>query len=201
MQCSEWNRHGVTGRAAAIGGICRRSDSAFKQRIDATKIAVAGHSKGGKLAFFASALDARIDLVIGWDPVNGGGGPCEFDSNCNAMPVAPNCAVMAHGIQHYMRAESLVSGEPPDPDLNPEASQNCVHFYRGAPSPAALILLATGHAAWTMGANAPDVFRIAKATQLALLLQRFRNATGLDDYLPESAKLAADALIKQQASK
>jgi dienelactone hydrolase len=176
-------------------------DSPFKQRIDASKIAVAGHSKGGKVAFFASALDPRIDLVIGWDPVNGGGGPCAFDPNCNAMPVAPNCAVMAQGIEQYMHAESLVIGAPPDPDLNPEASQNCVEFYRGAPSPAALIVLATGHAAWAQGADAPDVFRITKAAHLARLLQRFRNATGLDDYLPNSAKLAADALVQQQALK
>jgi dienelactone hydrolase len=176
-------------------------DSPFKQRIDATKVAVAGHSKGGKLAFFAAALDARIDVVIGWDPVNGGGGPCAFDPNCNAMPVAPNCAVMAQGIEQYMRAESLVIGAPPDPDLNPEASQNCVHFYRGAPSPAALIVLATSHAAWSAGANEPDVFRITKAATLARLLQRFRNVAGLDDYLPESAKLAADVRIEQQSRK
>jgi dienelactone hydrolase len=175
--------------------------SPFREQVDATKIAVAGHSKGGKVAFFAAALDARIDLVIGWDPVNGGGGPCAFDPNCNAMPVAPNCAVMAQGIEQYMRAESLVIGAPPDPDLNPEASQNCVEFYRGAPSPAALIVLATGHAAWTAGADEPDVFRITKAAHLARLLQRFRNVTGLEDYLPGGARLTAEALVKQQASK
>jgi hypothetical protein len=175
--------------------------SPFQARIDKTKIAVAGHSKGGKVAFFAAALDARIDLVIGWDPVNGGGGPCAFDPNCHAMPVAPNCAVMAQGIEHFMRAESLVIGAPPDPDLNPESSQNCVHFYRVQPSPAALIVLATGHGAWAVGASEQQVFRITKAAHLARLLQRFRNVTGLNDYLPGAATLTSDALVIRQESK
>jgi len=175
--------------------------SSFRGAIDATKIAVAGHSKGGKLAFFAAALDPRIDLVIGWDPVNAGGGPCAFDPNCNAMPVAPNCAVLEPGIENYMRAETLVIGAPPDPTWNPEPTQNAVNFYRGAPSPAGLVLLDTGHVAWAAGAGEPDVFRITKAAHLSRLVQRFRGMTGVDDYVPASAKLAADPKVLQVAAK
>jgi hypothetical protein len=179
----------------ALGG------SPFKDSIDATKIAVAGHSKGGKVSFFAAALDPRIDLVIGWDPVNAGGGPCAFDPNCNAMPVAPNCTVQDPGIEYFMHAESLVIGAPPDPTWNPEPAHNAVHFYRGAPSPAGLVLLNTGHVAWASGAGEPDVFRITKAAHLSRLMQRFRGETGVDMYLPASTTLGADPKVLQLAAK
>lgn len=38
--------------------------------IDAEKMAVAGHSLGGKLSTFAANLDPRIKAVVGWDPVD-----------------------------------------------------------------------------------------------------------------------------------
>lgn len=39
-------------------------------RVDATRIAVAGHSMGGKVSVIAAILDARIDAVVAWDPVD-----------------------------------------------------------------------------------------------------------------------------------
>ncbi len=52
--------------------------SGLAERIDAGRIAVAGHSLGGKVSVFAAVLDARIDAVVGFDPVDaqppGGGG-------------------------------------------------------------------------------------------------------------------------------
>jgi pimeloyl-ACP methyl ester carboxylesterase len=44
--------------------------SGLAARIDATKIAVAGHSLGGKVSIGAAIDDARIGTVIGWDPVD-----------------------------------------------------------------------------------------------------------------------------------
>jgi hypothetical protein len=40
-----------------------------------------------------------------------------------------------------------------------------------------------------------------KTAHPARLLQRFRNVTGLDDYLPQGAKLANDPLVVQQERK
>lgn len=169
-------------------------------KIDATKIAVAGHSKGGKVAFFAAALDPRIDLVIGWDPSNSGGGPCAFDPNCNALPVAPNCAVNDPGLERFMHAETLVIGAPPDPLFNPDENANAKHFYRGAPSPAAYVLLNASHASWADGLN-PDVIRISKYVHIARLLSRFGNVSGLDAYLPLGTKLPTESLFMEAHEK
>ncbi len=176
------------------------TESAFKERIDATKIAVAGHSKGGKVAFFTSVLDPRVDIVVGWDPVNSGGGPCAFDANCNRLPVAPNCSVMQSGLEHLMSAESLVIGAPPDAFLNPDAQHNCVHFYRGAPSPAWLAVLNVGHAAWAANNDAPEI-RLTKRAHIALLLSRFYASSGLDAVLPGGAMLESDPLVARHERK
>jgi len=37
---------------------------------DATKIATAGHSMGGKVSILAAIEDARVKAVVGWDPVD-----------------------------------------------------------------------------------------------------------------------------------
>lgn len=39
-------------------------------RVDATKIAVGGHSRGGKAAMLAAARDSRVKAVVGLDPVD-----------------------------------------------------------------------------------------------------------------------------------
>lgn len=170
-------------------------------RIDATKIALAGHSKGGKLAAYTAALDARVDLTIGWDPVNGGGGPCAFDTNCNRLPVAPNCQGKSAGIQSFTRAETLVLGAPPDALFNPDENVNAKHFYRGAPSPASYVLLDASHAAWSSITANAEVVRITKSVTTALLLSRFRAVTGLDPYLPGGTRLAAEPLVRETRRK
>jgi acetyl esterase/lipase len=38
--------------------------------VETDRVAVAGHSLGGKLSTFAASLDARIKVVLGWDPVD-----------------------------------------------------------------------------------------------------------------------------------
>jgi len=173
----------------------------FKDRIDASKIVVAGHSKGGKVAFFAAALDPRIDIVIGWDPVNSGGPPCFVDPMaCNRLPVAPNCPAMNSGVEHLMHAETLVIGAPPDPLVAPDPHHNCIHFYRGAPSPAWLAVLNVGHVAWAANNDAEDI-RITKRIQLALLLTRFYGATGLASNLPGGSGLTGNALVMTHTRK
>ncbi|HRE91507.1 MAG TPA: acyl-CoA thioester hydrolase/BAAT C-terminal domain-containing protein, partial [Myxococcota bacterium] len=39
-------------------------------RVDGTKVAVGGHSRGGKAAMLAAARDARVKAVLGLDPVD-----------------------------------------------------------------------------------------------------------------------------------
>jgi pimeloyl-ACP methyl ester carboxylesterase len=177
--------------------------SPFATKIDATKIAVAGHSKGGKVAFFAAALDPRVDLVVGWDPVNAGGGPCGLDPNCDALPVAPNCRAKKPGIEQYMHAESLIIGAPPDALLNPDPNFNADNFYRGAPSPTTMITLNTGHISWAQGAAPVDafVFPMTKQAHTALLLARFKGRTGLEKYLPPVQTFGGDPHVKTAVAK
>lgn len=167
-------------------------NSPMADRIDATKIAVSGHSKGGKLSYFVAAMDDRVDQVIAWDPQNAGGPPCFVTSflggDCNGQPVAPNCGALndtmtpqPEGVLHYMQAASLLLAAPEDGLLTPDSNHNGRHFYRGAPSPAEYVLFDAGHADWPAEA---DVGRISKAIQLATLLTRFKGMTGLDTYLP-----------------
>jgi predicted dienelactone hydrolase len=47
--------------------------SASGLNVDTARVAIMGHSLGGKISFMASARDARIKAVFGIDPVNGGG--------------------------------------------------------------------------------------------------------------------------------
>ena len=44
--------------------------SGLAEHIDASLLAVAGHSLGGKVSILAAILDSRIKAVIGWDPVD-----------------------------------------------------------------------------------------------------------------------------------
>jgi pimeloyl-ACP methyl ester carboxylesterase len=181
-----------------------RSD--FRDAIDADKLALAGHSKGGKVAFFAAAIDPRVDLVFGWDPSNAGGPPCGvaelIGAECQAKPVAPNCGALTakipkpEGVLQYMHAESFVFGVPPDSLFNPDADHNALNFYRGAPSPASLVYFDGGHAAWIDSGLAgvfgnADIIRITKTVQTAKLLTVFYGARDLSMYLPGGAYLTS----------
>jgi pimeloyl-ACP methyl ester carboxylesterase len=48
------------------------ADATLAPRVDSTRIAVVGHSLGGKLAFMVAATDARVRAVYAMDPINGG---------------------------------------------------------------------------------------------------------------------------------
>jgi hypothetical protein len=173
------------------------AESPVAAHIDATKISVAGHSKGGKVAFWAAALDHRIDLVIGWDPSNAGGPPCFIDPvACNSQPAAPNCNTadgMGTGVLQGMRAESLIIGVPPDRLTNPDPAHNSLNFYRGAPSPATYILLRGGHADFALG-NA-DLQAVAIRASAGWLLTRFLGKTVDTAYLPGGVQFDPDGLV------
>ena len=203
----------------AINWIIASLDSPLKGRIDTSKIALLGHSKGGKLTFIAAALDHRIDIAVALDPSNSGGPPCYIeallspimpDLDCNAQPMAPNCATGESGFAHYMQAESLVIGVPRDDLYNPDKHHNAIHFYRGASSPAMLVYLDGRHTSqvpplktWLLpqeqvdlfsmlfggfldglggifGIGDAEVIKITKAANMSLLLKRFKGMWGED---------------------
>ena len=57
---------------------------------DVNRIALMGHSKGAKLAFYSATMDKRIKIILAVDPVNSGGPPCFISKSCTKFPVAPN---------------------------------------------------------------------------------------------------------------
>ncbi|HTU60738.1 MAG TPA: alpha/beta fold hydrolase, partial [Polyangiales bacterium] len=179
--------------AAIEFALSTAAPEAVQTHIDAQKIAAAGHSLGGKIAFYAAALDARIDLVIAWDPSNAGGPPCFIDAmGCNNFPVAPNCLVMQAGIVHQLRAESLVFRAAAD-GANPEPEHNAIHFFRGAPAPATLIDFDANaqHGDWASAESA--VLPRTRRVHIAFLRQRFYGHTGLDLWLPNGAQIGDGA--------
>lgn len=182
------------------------SESPLKGKVDLDKLAIAGHSQGGKLAFFTAAKDPRFKLVIGWDPQNGGGAPCFIagvvGQNCNAWPVAPSCdtdrSFQDSGMLANMRAESIVFAAR-DGNTTPDAHLWAENFYRGAPSPAHLVLFPNaGHGDWAATGATTD---ITKRVQLALIMERMFNKTGLTAYEPTGSYLAGEASVSIHSSK
>lgn len=173
------------------------TDGPQASRIDGTKIAVAGHSKGGKVGFWAAALDPRIDLVIGWDPSNAGGPPCFIDPiGCNSQPAAPNCNTLENagrGVIHLMHAESYILGVPPDRLSNPDPAHNSLNFYRGAPSPATFLPLKGGHADFVIGN--PKMISLAVRASSGVLLSRLMGIRVSAAYQPGGVSFDPDGLL------
>lgn len=171
-------------------------------RIDASKIAVVGHSLGGKIGFYAASLDPRIDIVVGLDPQNAGGPPCFVaelsGGDCNAYPVAPNCESEESGRLHLMHAETVVFGAD-DALITPDAHLRARHFYRGAPSPAHWVYFpSASHAAWI---GDGDDAGTSRRVYTALLLTRLQGYTGLDDLLPGGAWLDSVERVGEHRTK
>ncbi len=103
--------------------------------IDATKIATAGHSLGGKLSVLVAADDDRIRAVVGWDPVDGG-----------TPTVVPDKMATVH-------AAIAVVGETTDGSGGgmpcAPTNENYETFYGAAPSPALAMTIANAsHMDW-----------------------------------------------------
>ena len=159
-------------------------------RVDGTRIATAGHSQGGKIAFFAAALDHRIRVVMAMDPANGGGPPCFIAPRaCNAYPVAPNPETGATGVLDQVRAASLILRAEPCL-VNPDAHLNAKLFFYGSdghgthavPPPALYLDLGNaGHVSWLPQVN-PEVSGL---TQRAMAIWTFAyfNDASADPYV------------------
>jgi len=74
--------------------------------IDAKRIAVVGHSRNGKTALLAAAMDERIALAIPSQAGCGGTAPCRMEprlaeSNSNGRPTAETVAVINKSFPHW----------------------------------------------------------------------------------------------------
>ncbi len=186
---AEHDRNALEAIAAIDFALGDDAPEAVRGRADARRIAVAGHSFGGKIGFYAASMDPRIDIVIGWDPSNAGGPPCFVDpDSCNDYPVAPNCMAMDSGLLSTMSAETFVFRAAPD-GANPEPAHNAIHFFRGAPAPATMVDYdtAAAHGDWANVASIP--IEHTKRLQLSLLLDRFTGAPGVGEWSPGGAQI------------
>jgi pimeloyl-ACP methyl ester carboxylesterase len=158
--------------------------------VDASKIAAAGHSLGGKIAFYAAAIDQRIAVVMAMDPSNGGGPPCFISEEwCNAYPVAPNVETGAVGLLDWVNAASFIMRAAPDA-LNPDDQSNAEHFFygldglgaHGVKAPALYFDMGeSGHASWLFLGKNLHVPRITARTMVAWLKAYF-HGWSLEEY-------------------
>ena len=150
--------------------------------IDTNRIGIIGHSLGGKLAFYAAALDSRFRLVAALDPVNSGGAPCAIDPNwCSTYPVAPNPLRDQDGMLNEVASAVLIFRSAPDL-FNPDVEFNAVHFFTGSDgnglnavaAPALYINMGSvPHAAYVPGPLAGLNAAFVKRTVLAWINRHF----------------------------
>ena len=167
----------------ALGG-----GSPLAGHVDAARIAAAGHSLGGKIGFYAAAIDPRITVVMALDPSNSGGPPCFVAPDwCNAYPVAPNVVTGDIGLLDGVNAASFIMRAAPDVLFNPDEQSNARYFFygldgagsHGVKSPALYFDVGSaGHISWLTDAN---VQRISKRTMVAWLKAHFHSES-LDPY-------------------
>ena len=60
----------------------------FADHVDAEHVAVMGHSRGGMVAVMVAAADARIDAMLGLDPVNACGPGMPYSASCPDVTTA-----------------------------------------------------------------------------------------------------------------
>ena len=99
-------------------------------------VITAGHSQGGKIAFYAASTDTSNSIVgvIALDPVNAGGPPCFlYPDLCGKYPVAPNIETGERGVMYQMNSStgSIIFRSAPG-FFNPDEAFNAQWFYYGS---------------------------------------------------------------------
>ncbi len=167
--------------------------SGLKDRLDATRIATAGHSLGGKVSLLAATLDPRIKVVVGWDPVIAGApGAAQDPTPVVDVPLA-------------------VLGETTDSTVGPygqacaPAGANFQTVYDAAKPPALKITVAgANHMVWLddtdcglacMVCNAATadpawVHLLTRRTTVAFLRKHLLDDASMDPYLAGAAMQA-----------
>lgn len=160
--------------------------------VDAQRIAVAGHSLGGKLSVFAASQDPRIRAVVAWDPVD--------SSNPSVVPEKiPNLTAAIAVIGETTNAGG--GGMPCAP-----AAENYQQFYAAAPIPAIAITIAgADHMDWVddpscgfcgfcaPGTIAPElVHKVTRRLDVAWLRRQLDGDASMDVWLdtPPEPELA-----------
>jgi predicted dienelactone hydrolase len=161
--------------------------------IDPAKIAVSGHSLGGKMSVFAASLDPRIKAVVAWDPV---------DSNSPSVAPEKMTSLTAAIAVVGETTNASGGGMPCAP-----AADNFQQFYMAAPSPAiAITVMGADHMDWvddpscgfcgfcTAGSASPDLSRkVTRRLDVAWLRRHLFADTTMDVWLdtpPEASSLS-----------
>lgn len=153
------------------------------QPVDATAIATAGHSLGGKLSVFAASQDPRIRAVVGWDPVDSNN-PSVAPQKMTAMTAA--IAVIGE------TTNGAGGGMPCAP-----AADNFQQFYAASPSPAiSITVTGADHMDWvddpsclfcsfcSPGTATPEDVRTAtRRLDVAWLRRHLLGDTAMDSWL------------------
>ena len=151
--------------------------------VDVDRIAVTGHSLGGKVSILAATQDARIGAVVGWDPV---------DSNTPSVTPEqmPQLSAPIALIGETLDSEALFMPCAP-------AGENYIEYYIAAPTTAVEITF-TGadHMDWVDDTSCffcgfckdgtEDDARVKSLTQratTAFLRRHLLNDTGMDTYI------------------
>jgi len=92
--------------------------------VDVRRVAMLGHSLGGKAALLAALLDDRVAVVVGLDPVDSSPAGCDPDD-------CPDVSTLVGGLA----IPSLLLGETLDAQACAPAADNYTTFYAATPPP------------------------------------------------------------------
>lgn len=165
--------------------------------IDATRIASAGHSLGGKISVFAATLDPRLRAVVGWDPV---------DSN-NPSVAPEKMTTLGAAVAVVGETTNGSGGGMP---CAPSAD-NFASFYAAAKSPAlAITVTGADHMDWvddpscslcgfcSPGTANPAIARtVTRRLNVAWLRRHLLADTTMDSWLTAPPELASGAVAIQ----
>lgn len=129
--------------------------------VDTAKIAVAGHSLGGRISVFAATLDPRIKAVVGWDPVDATS-PSVVPEKMTGLTAA--IAVIGETTNSSGGVMPCAPGD-----------ENFQKFYAASPSPAlSMTIAAADHMDWV---DDPTCFLCTLCTAGTAPNERARTAT------------------------
>lgn len=182
----------LTGAVDQLLALGADSMSPFFDRIDPSRIALVGHSLGGKLAVLAAAGDARVKAIVGLDPVDAA--PFCTQARCpdatDLLPLATPIAVLGETLD----ATPVIGTQACAP-----ADGSYATFYDAASSPALEVTVTgAGHmsfigsratcglacsACQTPTADQDEVLTLARSYVVSFLERHLRGNLAYETYL------------------
>jgi|GEM_PF-6988442 len=143
-------------------------DSPLEHKFNPQEIAVMGHSRGAKLAFYHAAIDPRVAVVLAIDPVNMGGPPHFISKKWSANPVAPIPGVVSKedSLMAKIKTKCAIFRAPTD-TINFDKRCNAHHFwdaYQGEDG--VYVNVQASHADWLFDAELKELTRGIFVSQL-----------------------------------